>query len=107
MLDLAIDVTDLAHTRVINASIKGVLEIAGFDLVLSGQTAGGGAGAGWLLTGSATQDSPVALGALVGELAQKLGAPVPADLIDAIGSIQVNALDVAVTTKDKSFQLCR
>jgi hypothetical protein len=86
----------------VHAAIQGTIALAGQRIDLAGQYLGNGAG--WLLTGKTPQTQTIGLGTLVGEIAERLGTPVPADLVSAIGAIAINKLDVAVNTHDKSFQ---
>jgi hypothetical protein len=89
----------------VTGGLGAAVSLGGFDFGLSADYLG--SGAGWLLSGSAAQDQPVALGTFVGDVAQKLGVPAPTDLVNAIGTIQIASVDIAIDTHDKSFQfLC-
>jgi hypothetical protein len=89
----------------VTGGLDATFELGGFTLMLSGQYLG--KGAGWQLTGRGVQTTPVALGTFIGDLAQKLGAPAPTDLINAAGKLEIDAVELAINTQDKSFQfLC-
>ena len=79
-----------------------VLSLGGFDLSLSGQYQG--KGAGWLLSGSAASQQSVPIGNILADAAQKLGVSIPDALTSTLQGLNINSLQLVADTHSKSFQ---
>jgi hypothetical protein len=79
-----------------------MLALSGFKIGLSAQYRG--SGAGWLLTGSGADSDGEPLATFLRDLAQKLGAALPDDLVQAVPDIRLVAVQVIIDTHLKSFQ---
>jgi hypothetical protein len=96
-LDVALDVTGPTGSRVLTASIQGVLEIAGLDIVLSANKPA--TSTGWTFFGGLGPDQELAVGDFIAYLTEKFGVTPQR----AIHKFDLFELAVTFVTDPKAF----